>query len=872
MQAETALRYWKAQHALVEKKLASVRTATAYQQGIVPTTQAVDGVHASTTGASPQQLLERDGDAGVSDSEPMPTRTPRILAPPSPASPELKTSPPRTSTYNFDGGGGGKSVDGNAVDGIVAGVPGVAAALPCQKVPPLANTDASEAAMTSPSQLTFLERRAVFCSNDSSTTLPVPVPSSFSFGTEAVASPLPVRHAASRTSPGTLPISCKPPPEAVPQTLDGESAAKRRPAGKSPAKAAKIPPFTSSTNLGRATRTDECEEKREPQIEEGGGVARVSPALSTVPVVQPAQPAHTASASASMLPSIFYPATTSDDHAAAPRFTSFCSPSSASCSLRSPATSSTPSTAPRFPSPPTPSPAGTDSPPPTLTPIGIDSGGSPWVPGAGNNIPGVTTVSPSIASPPPLSRPNVDDRKKAAASWAALSSPGVAGEEPSKRDSNVWYGVWEGKSLSDKPQPGEGPESADSENVNCREGPGLGRVSWGGDLDGAGNRRTSWVAAKGSGGGDGGIVASLAMASPMNSVQGGSRSPPLSPEFARPLSSSSNAAPALLKDCATVPSPPSASCRSGSLSSWSGIALRQKAELRRSISSSPGQGVGERLRKNRHPHGFTVQTASPAGPSPDGPSPASAANAFASPFASLVTEEKESGEGGEGGGAHGGSGGGGADGDGHGGGGRGVSGRGSARPRGILVSRSRNQRSGDADAWQERPLGVGPWPLFEPASRESIVRSTRDCGQGFRKTSQEKEGKTSSEHEARLLTARAARAKGGSPSQPHVSIENVTPAQSSRLWAVRERLERRYSWARGVSSTNVNGTVPQEGFSEHQQGRGEGQGRDYSGHRNNVTKPWGSGQGLMVSRKVLAQRAQSERFQLGVPPDWEVLK
>ncbi|CAB1115033.1 unnamed protein product [Ectocarpus sp. CCAP 1310/34] len=107
------------------------------------------------------------------------------------------------------------------------------------------------------------------------------------------------------------------------------------------------------------------------------------------------------------------------------------------------------------------------------------------------------------------------------------------------------------------------------------------------------------------------------------------------------------------------------------------------------------------------------------------------------------------------------------------------------------------------DAWKERPPGVGPWPLFERTreGRASLDdklhvsnRGSAGSGGGTRKIERLTAPETKGEPTARVVIPSVA-----AEADPEVSIGNIGTMQASRLRALREKMERRYSWARGTT-------------------------------------------------------------------------
>lgn len=203
------------------------------------------------------------------------------------------------------------------------------------------------------------------------------------------------------------------------------------------------------------------------------------------------------------------------------------------------------------------------------------------------------------------------------------------------------------------------------------------------------------------------------------------------------------------------------------------------------------------------------------------------------------------------------------------------------------------------DAWKERPPGVGPWPLFEQtregrASLDDKLRvSTRgSAGSGGR--TRKIESSTAAETKAEP-TATAVIPAVAAEADPEVSIGNISTMQASRLRALREKMERRYSWVRGTTTpatkaaatglaVNIAASTPiPEGSqsSLHMPTAYSSQSPE-----GIVEKPWGSRTGITARRTATSRTGvdethadssrsgsppnrSPERFKLIVPAGWD---
>lgn len=155
------------------------------------------------------------------------------------------------------------------------------------------------------------------------------------------------------------------------------------------------------------------------------------------------------------------------------------------------------------------------------------------------------------------------------------------------------------------------------------------------------------------------------------------------------------------------------------------------------------------------------------------------------------------------------------------------------------------------DDWNERPAGVGPWPLFE-RTREG--KASLDEKHGVRA------GGAIGAGTGRLTGGGADEAEMAAPAateaaaEPEVSIGNISTMQASRLRALREKMERRY-WPRETASkkastaTSANLVGKTDACAVIPEGS---KSLDRLAHRDQsqtlVAKPWGSRQGAMAHR------------------------
>ncbi|CAM9549586.1 unnamed protein product [Ectocarpus sp. 13 AM-2016] len=206
---------------------------------------------------------------------------------------------------------------------------------------------------------------------------------------------------------------------------------------------------------------------------------------------------------------------------------------------------------------------------------------------------------------------------------------------------------------------------------------------------------------------------------------------------------------------------------------------------------------------------------------------------------------------------------------------------------------------GVEDAWKERPPGVGPWPLFEQTreGRASLDdklrvsnRGSAGSGGGTRKIECSAAPETKGEPTATVVIPSVA-----AEADPQVSIGNISTMQASRLRALREKMERRYSWARGttIPATKAAGTslavniaasppIPEGSHSSlHMSAAFSSQSQE-----GMVEKPWGSRTGITAPRTATSRTGvdetpahnngsgpppnqSSEGFKLMVPAGWD---
>lgn len=169
-----------------------------------------------------------------------------------------------------------------------------------------------------------------------------------------------------------------------------------------------------------------------------------------------------------------------------------------------------------------------------------------------------STRTPSVSSPPAFPRRKAQNRAKGTDDSAIMPGPVETSEESHcKRSANVWYGIYEGhkqaESRRGSDSGGTGQPAPTGGGRGLRGSRTSTRSSQRGQPQGAADKR-------GGGGNDeprrDSIVASLAMASPQCLSADGS--PPLSPAFVRAMSSSSSsmASSVLLDATATSRLPP----------------------------------------------------------------------------------------------------------------------------------------------------------------------------------------------------------------------------------------------------------------------------------------------------------------------------
>lgn len=203
------------------------------------------------------------------------------------------------------------------------------------------------------------------------------------------------------------------------------------------------------------------------------------------------------------------------------------------------------------------------------------------------------------------------------------------------------------------------------------------------------------------------------------------------------------------------------------------------------------------------------------------------------------------------------------------------------------------------DAWKERPPGVGPWPLFEQTreGRASLddklrvsKRGSAGSGGGTRKIESSTAPETKGEPTATVVIPSVA-----AEADPEVSIGNISTMQASRLRALREKMEQRYSWARGTTipatkaattslAVNIAASPPiPEGSqsSLHMSAAYSSQSQE-----GMVEKPWGSRTGITAPRTATSRTGvdethahnnssgpppnqSSEGFKLMVPAGWD---
>lgn len=500
------------------------------------------------------------------------------------------------------------------------------------------------------------------------------------------------------------------------------------------------------------------------------------------------------------------------------------------------------------PLPSTPCDRGAGPPPPTSSPTNIIN---PY--GTLHSLsPTWSSSTPPLSSPPPFAKPIAERkaRKEAADDLVdVVDAPVADTDEPcSKRESNVWYGIWEGRGCH--------PDML-QEKTCAAEAVGGCKLS----------REIRGVSgAVRPGGVGGGIIASLAMASPRHSsVADGS--PPLSPAYARGLQASSphlatlnidnNTPPAVAAPSRLPPTVPrvvpivvgfhsakvaaapetavyenkatvTATSEPELFSpSWSGAALRQKS-VRWQLPPSRDGGVREEgwCSSSR----AASRLASP-------PSPFYASVSSRLPITSdeggvvrvvhLGSGRNRSTDGKKGESV----------------GGTEQQQRQKRRPwiwQGRIRSSARGAgvcdgRSGATDGWAERPPGVGPWPLVDK-TREGVADHDVAGGGGTSGRKRSGGGGGASGRAADTSIRENAAAKtfkiAATPSSSEeVSMANISADQPARLRALRENLENNRSWSRGDLEMASNASVP-KGFL-----------RSNSGRPGVVTKPLGVSRG-----------------------------
>lgn len=490
--------------------------------------------------------------------------------------------------------------------------------------------------------------------------------------------------------------------------------------------------------------------------------------------------------------------------------------------------------------PSTPRHRRTGAPPPAPSPTGTEEA----TPGRGSGSATWSTRSPSLSSPPSFPRPKAQNRTKGTDD-SAMSEPVEASKESHcKRSSNVWYGIYEGRKKSDTRRGG------DSAATNQPAPPG-GRGVRGsrtstrslrrGQSQGA-DKKSNAVA---SGDGDDeprrdGIVASLAMASPQCSSANGS--PPLSPAFVRPMSSSSSSMASVLLDATatsrlppTVPGTPrSASLLSGVPMASTSAVISVVAKAPAASSSTPEGWSGTALRqKPRQPppsaqhnkSGLHRQSRS----SEDISLPPRVTASFASvPSAMPPTKEQTWIWGGD----------------------------------GLCYIDSTGAGPGEerderyplpqlilADDWKERSPGVGPWPLCKQpkeGSSDDHHVGTRESFAGVFDGAR-----------TRAAAMPATVAVDSPTPDSRVSFGSISAEQAARLRALREDTEHGQSSAMreaSAAASLVSGGFP-------------------SGPDKEVVKTTRrSRQGGVVGRERVGRRSKNNGFNLVVPEKWGIPK
>ena len=476
-----------------------------------------------------------------------------------------------------------------------------------------------------------------------------------------------------------------------------------------------------------------------------------------------------------------------------------------------------------------PSPTGTED----ATP-GRGSGSATW-----------STRSPSLSSPPSFPRPKAQNRTKGTDDPAMSELAEASRESHCKRSSNVWYGIYEGHKKSDTRRGG------DSAAANQPALPG-GRGFRGSRTSTRSLQRGQSQSADkkgnaggGSGGGDGedeprrdSIVASLAMASPQCLSENGS--PPLSPAFVRPMSSSSSSMASVLLDATatsrlppTVPGTPrSASLLSGVPMASTSAVISVVAKAPAASSSIPEGWSGTTLRlKPRQPPPSTQHKKSAlhrqSRSSEDISLPARVTASFASvPSALPPTKEQTW-----------------------------IWGGGGLRyidSTGAGPGEERDERYPLpqlilADDWKERSPGVGPWPLCQQPKEGS----SDDHHGGTR------ESFAAVFDGARTRTTAMAAAVDSPSRDSRISFGSISAEQAARLRALREDAEHGQSSAvRGASAAASLGSG---GFPS---------GPD----KETVKTTRGSRQGGVVGRERVGRRSKTNGFNLVVPEKWRIPK